>query len=70
MIDKLPQPTEEELNMTGKHEYFRRILEMDLHKKLGIDYGYGSLTPRKPCIVAGDPVAITGHIHHLIKRRI
>jgi hypothetical protein len=38
MIDKLPQPTEEELNMTGKHEYFSRILEMDLDKKLKIDY--------------------------------
>lgn len=38
MIDKLPQPTEEELNMTGKHEYFRRILEMDLHKKMNIDH--------------------------------
>ena len=38
MIDKLPQPTEEELNMTGKHEYFARILEMDLHKKMKIDH--------------------------------
>ena len=24
--------------MTGKHEYFRRILEMDLHKKMNIDH--------------------------------
>lgn len=38
MIEKLPQPTDEELNMTGKHEYFSRILEMDLHKKLKIDH--------------------------------
>ena len=38
MIDKLPQPTEEELNMTGKHEYYSRILDMDLHKKLKIDH--------------------------------
>ena len=37
MIEKLPRPTEDELNMTGKHEYFARIIDMDLHKKLGVD---------------------------------
>jgi hypothetical protein len=38
MIEKLPIPTDEELNMTGKHEYFARLLEMDLHKKMKIDH--------------------------------
>jgi hypothetical protein len=37
MIEKLPKPTEEELNMTCKHKYFARIVDMDLHKKLGVD---------------------------------
>ena len=34
----LPKPTEEELNITGKHEYFFRLLEdgMDLDKKFKI----------------------------------
>jgi len=36
MIDKLPQPNEEELNIAGKHKYFARILEMDLDKKIKI----------------------------------
>lgn len=35
---KLPQPTDEELNMTGKSFYFERILEMDLHKKYKIPF--------------------------------
>ena len=38
MIEKLPIPTYEELNMTSKEKYFTRILEMDLHKKLKIDH--------------------------------
>ena len=33
---KLPYPTEEELTMTSKHEYFARIIQMDLDKKYKI----------------------------------
>lgn len=29
----LPQPTEEELNLGQKVEYFKRIIELELHKK-------------------------------------
>jgi hypothetical protein len=36
MIDKLTVPTEEELNIEGKHKYFARILEMDSDKKYKI----------------------------------
>jgi hypothetical protein len=32
----LPRPTEEELNLGAKSEYFNRILEMDLDKKYKI----------------------------------
>jgi hypothetical protein len=36
-MNYLPIPNEEELNMTGKSEYFTRLLDMDLHKKLKIE---------------------------------
>lgn len=32
----LPKPTEEELNMTTKSQYFTRLYEMDLDKKFKI----------------------------------
>lgn len=32
----LPQPTEEELNLGFKTEYFSRLIEMDLEKKYKI----------------------------------
>ena len=32
----LPKPTEEELNLGMKNEYFERILELDLDKKYKI----------------------------------
>ena len=33
---KLPYPTEEELTMTTKSEYFARVIPMDLDKKFKI----------------------------------
>ena len=32
----LPRPTEDELNLGYKTDYFRRIIELELHKKYNI----------------------------------
>jgi len=36
-MKNLPVPNEEELTMTGKSEYFQRLIDMNLHKTLNIE---------------------------------